>query len=104
MKAIIDKILKEEEGARKNLDSARAKASEIINSAHAEAKRQSDELILEAENLAKEKKEQAEEESIAEKKKIIDDAKDKALQFRQQREKNIPETSKRIFSEIIDIK
>jgi vacuolar-type H+-ATPase subunit H len=104
MKAVIDKILKEEEQARKNIDSARAKATEMIDEANKEAKKRSEDVLLGAANLAKQKKEQAEKEFLAEKNKLIQRTKEEAVALRQQKEKNVSEITEKVFSEIISIK
>ncbi len=104
MKAIIDKIIKEEEQARQNIDSAKAKATEIINEANKEAKRRSEEIISSADSIAKDKKQQTEKTFVEEKNKIIEKTKEEAIKLRQQKEKNMSDIADKVFAEIISVK
>jgi len=104
VKAIIDKIIKEEEQARQNIDSAKAKATEIINEANKEAKRRSEEIISSADSIAKDKKQQTEKTFVEEKNKIIEKTKEEAIKLRQQKEKNMSDIADKVFAEIISVK
>ena len=104
MREIVDRILQEEQSARSNVERAQNQSQEIILKAKEEAASLIKEAVNKAEDLAANKKEDSEKAFLAEKHKILNDAKDGAALSRSQREKDIPGIAAEIFSRIITIK
>ena len=103
MKEVVDKILKEEEQARKRIEKARLEAQDIISRAQKESRDITEEEIIRLNLLNDEKIKNFEKEFIAEKEKIIKEIQAELSAKRQARDKDIPEIAQRIFSRIIAI-
>lgn len=103
MKEIVEKIINEEQLAAKAVETAKAKAQDIISNANKEKEEIIQNTVLKATQLALEKKNKAIEEFMAEKEKLITETKIQTASHREKIEKNIPEIAKKVFEEIIRI-
>ena len=104
MREIVDRILQEEQSARSRVERAQDQSRNIILKAREEALFLIQNAVNKAKDLAQNNKEEAELSFLAEKEKILKEAKDGAALSRSRREKDIPKISGDIFSKIINIK
>jgi len=103
MKEIVDEVLQEEENARRLVEQAKNHAQEALLKAKNEAQEFRNQKMLELKDSIRREKEQAERSFIAEKEKILQEARDAGACLRTKKEKDIPEIAKNIFSQIIAI-
>jgi vacuolar-type H+-ATPase subunit H len=103
MKEIVEKIMNTEKLAAKSIDMAKAKAEDIISKTNKEKEEIVQKAISKANQLALEKKNKTIEEFLSEKEKIVKETKIQIATHREKIEKNIPETAKKVFEEIIRI-
>ena len=103
MKEVVQRVLKEEECARVSLEKARGEANGII----VKAKKDSEALVVETVNQVKESIAQriteSAQEFLAEKENVLAASKQQAAALRKAREKDIPDISRKVFLEIINI-
>jgi vacuolar-type H+-ATPase subunit H len=104
MKEIVDTILKEEEQARKRIEKVRLEAQDIVLKAQKDSADFTEQTITEVNTLAEKKKNDSLEEFIAQKEKVIREAREQFSAKRQAKNKDIPGFAQKIFSRIIEIK
>ncbi len=104
MREIVDRILREEESARSRVERAQNQSQGIVLKAKEEAIFLIQDAVNKAEDLAKNKKEETEKSFLAEKDRILGEAKDGAALSRSRREKDIAKKAGDIFSKIITTK
>lgn len=104
MRQIVDRILQEEQSARLEVERAQTQSKDMVLKAKEEAACLIQEAVNKAEALARNKKEEARKDFLAEKDKILKKAKDDAALLRSKRSEDIPKISGVIFSKIITIK
>lgn len=104
MREIVDRILQEEQSARSRAERAQNQSQEIVLKAKEEAVSLIQDAINKAEDLAQNKKKEAEKSFLVEKDRILTEAKDGAALSRGRREKDIVKIAGDIFSKIITIK
>ena len=104
MRQIVDRILQEEESARSRLERAQNQSQDIVLRAKEEAISLIQDAINKANDLAQKNKEEAEMSFLAEKKRVLKEARDSAALSRSRIEKDIPKKARDIFSKIITIK
>ena len=104
MREIVDRILQEEQSARSRVERAQNQSQDIILKAKEEASSLTQDTVNKAKDLAQNNKEEAEMSFLAEKERVLKEAKDDAALSRSRREKDIPKISGDIFSKIITIK
>jgi len=104
MREIVDRILQEERSASSRLELAQTQSQNIILKSKEEAAALIKEAIDKAEALANKNKEESEKNFLAERERILREAKAAAAISRSRREKEIPRISGEIFSKIITIK
>lgn len=97
MKKIVDMILKEEKEARMKTEKAKRDAEAIVARAKKESLNLIQAAIEEGSNMASQKNEESQKAFIAEKNKILQEAKEKHREFIKTREKNIPSMVKKVF-------
>ena len=104
MREIVDRILQEEQSARSRVERAQNQSRDIILKAKEEAASLIQDAVDKAGDLAQNNKEEAQMNFLAEKERIIEEAKDGAALSRGRREKDIPKIAGDIFSKTITIK
>ncbi|MCX5667599.1 MAG: hypothetical protein NTY34_04725 [Candidatus Omnitrophica bacterium] len=104
MREIVDRILQEEQSARSRVERAQNQSRDIILKAKEEAASLIQDAVDKAGDLAQNNKEEAQTSFLAEKEKIIKEAKDAAALSRSRREKDIAKKAGDIFLKIITIK
>ena len=104
MREIVDRILQEEQSARSSVERAQNQSEGIVLKAKEEAKSLIQEAVNKAEDLAQNNKEEAQMSFLAEKDRILKEAKDGAAFSRSRREKDIVKKAGDIFLKIITIK
>ena len=104
MREIVDRILQEEQSARSRVERAQNQSQDIVLKAKEEAASLIQDAVNKAVDLAHNNKEEAQKSFLAEKDRILKDAKDGAALSRSRREKDIPKISGDIFLNIITIK
>jgi F0F1-type ATP synthase membrane subunit b/b' len=103
MKDVIERILKEEDAARKRIEEAEVQAEEMVAKAGKEASLFTDDMIAKAADYARRKKDEYEHQFLGEKDRILQRIKQEAASLRKNKEKNIEPIAKRVFSQIITI-
>jgi len=104
MREIVDRILQEEQSARSRVERAQNQSRDIVLKAKEEASSLIQDAVNKAEDLAQNNKKEAEKSFLAEKDRILKEAKDGAALSRSRREKDIVKKAVNIFSKIITIK
>ena len=104
MREIVDRILQEEQSARSRVERAQNQSQDIVLKAKEEANSLIQDAVDKAGDLAQNNKEEAEMSFLAEKERILKEAKDGAALSRSRREKDIVKKAGDIFSKIITIK
>jgi len=104
MREIVDRILQEERSASSRVERAQNQSQDIVLKAKEEAISLIQDAVNRAEGLAQNNKKEAEESFLAEKERVLREAKDDAALSRSRREKDIPKIAGDIFSKIITIK
>ena len=104
MREIVDRILQEEQSARSRVERAQNQSRDILLKAKEEAISLIQDAVDKAGDLAQNNKEEAEMSFLAEKERILKEAKDGAALSRVRREKDIPKIAGDIFLKIITIK
>jgi len=104
MKNIIENILREEARASKILQDAKEEAGRIVKEADKEKEKIIYQAVSQAEAFSQEQKENFESTFIVEKKNILENVRKEQLVLRNKKNIEIPETARRIFSHIIDIR
>ncbi len=104
MREIVDRILQEEQSARSRVERAQNQSQDIILKAKEEAASLIQDAVNRAGDLAQNNKEEAQKSFLAEKDRILKDAKDGAALSRSRKEKDIVKKAGDIFSRIITIK
>jgi vacuolar-type H+-ATPase subunit H len=103
MKEVVDKILKEEEQARKRIENARQEGQDIILKSQKESQGIIEQDIAQLNDSIEKKRQDLQKEFIAEKEKIIKETQEQVSAKREVKNKDIPEIAQRIFSRIIAI-
>ena len=103
MREIVDRILQEEQSARSRVERAQNQSQDIVLKAKEEASSLIQDAVNRAEDLARNNKEDAEKNFLAEKERVLREAKDGAAFSRNRREQDIPKIAGDIFSKIITI-
>ena len=103
MREIVDRILQEEQSARSRVERAQSQSRDIILKAKEEAASLIQDAVDKAGDLAQNNKEEAQMSFLAEKEKIIKEAKDAAALSRSRREKDIPKIAGDIFLNIVKL-
>jgi vacuolar-type H+-ATPase subunit H len=103
MKEIVDRILKEEEEARKAIERARSQAQETIRQAEAKARALLEDAHTQAQTLAQERKNQAAQEFLRQKQDALRSTETEISSRRQAKEKDIPAVAHRVFLKVISI-
>lgn len=104
MKDIVEKILKEEEKASKIVQGAKEDADHMVREAKKEKEDIVNQAILQAEASAQKQKEEAEKSFISEKESVLKEARRATLAIREKKEKEIQETSRKVFSRVITVR
>ena len=104
MREIVVRILQEEQSARSRVERAQDQSRSIILKAKEEADSLIQSAVNKAGDLARSSKEEAQKSFLAEKDRILKDAKDGAALSRSRREKDIVKIAGDIFLKIIIIK
>jgi len=104
MREIVDRILHEEQSARSAIEQAQERSRNIVLKAKEESASIIQEAVNKAEELVRDNKEQSERNFLADKERIIREAKESAGSSRSGREKDIPGIAREIFRKIITIK
>ena len=104
MREMIDRILQEEQSARSQVERAQKEAQGIILKAKETSGILVQDAINKARDLAESRKKEAEVNYLAQKEKVLTQAKDDIALSRGSREKDIPEIARKIFSKIITVK
>ena len=104
MREIVDRILQEEQSARSRLERAQNQSQDIVLKAKEEALLLTQEAVNKARDLAKKNKEETQKNFLAEKEKILKEAKEGAALLISHREKDIVNIAGDIFKRIITIK
>lgn len=104
MKEIVDRILQEEQSARSRIAHAQSQADAIILKARDESKSLIEDAVERGEKEAAQKKKECENQSLADKEKILKETREKASLSRNQREKDIPNIAHKVFSQVLTIK
>jgi len=103
MKDVIERILKEEEAARKRVDEAETRAEDIIAGAKKEASAFTEEMTEKAADYAGRKKDEYEHQFLVEKEKLLQQAGEEAAASRKDKEKSMDSISKSVFLRITTI-
>ncbi|MFA4992090.1 MAG: hypothetical protein WC569_05890 [Candidatus Omnitrophota bacterium] len=103
MKEIVDRILKEEQAASRAIEKAKKDAEDIVARARKEAEESVRKTTIDAQDSARCKKTEAEKVFLSEKEKILGQVRAELVSMRQEKEKDIPGISGKVFSQIIDI-
>jgi vacuolar-type H+-ATPase subunit H len=101
MKEIVDRILKEEELARKKIQNARDESEGIIRKAEKESQEMIEKSVSDSNESFERKKELTRNEFVLEKEKQLKDIREKLAALRKEKEKDIPSLAQKIFSRII---
>lgn len=104
MREIVDRILQEEQAARSKVEQAQNQSQDIVFKAKEEAKSVLQAAVNKAEDLARHNKEDAEKSFLAEKDRILKEAKDTAALSMSRREKDIAKIAGDFFLKIITVK
>jgi vacuolar-type H+-ATPase subunit H len=104
MREMVDRILQEEQSARSRVERAQTQAQGIILKAKEASGILMQDAVDKARDLAESRKIEAKKNYLAQKEKILAEAKESAALSRSSREKDIPEIARKIFSEIITVK
>jgi vacuolar-type H+-ATPase subunit H len=104
MREIVDRILQEEQSARSRVERAQAQSQDIVLKAKEEANSLIKDAVNKAKELSRYNEEKAEKNFLAEKDRVLKEAKDGAALSRSRRDKDIAKIAAGIFSEIITIK
>ena len=103
MKEIVENILREEEQAKKRLETARLEAERNILQAQKEAQGIPEAVTRQTRELTRQKKDELEKEYLCEKVRALAGAKEEAASLREKREQGNLETARKIFFQIINI-
>jgi len=103
MKEVVDKILKEEEQARKLIEKTRLEVQDIISNAQKDSQDIVEQDIIQLNALIEGKRKDLEKEFISEKEKILRETQEELSAKRESRNKDIPGITQKIFSRIIKI-
>jgi vacuolar-type H+-ATPase subunit H len=104
MREIVDRILQEEQSARSRVERAQEQSQDIILKSKEEAKSLIQEAVDKAKDLAQSNGKEAQLSFLAEKDRILREAKENAALSRSRREKDIVKIARDIFLKIITIK
>jgi vacuolar-type H+-ATPase subunit H len=104
MKEIVEKILQEEEDARKAVDKATADAQNLILKAKKQASEIIDKMSAELKELVARKQKEAKDLYLAQRQQVLDQTKQESINLRKAKEKEISAISKEIFLKVINIK
>jgi vacuolar-type H+-ATPase subunit H len=104
MREIVDRILQEEQSARSKVELAQAQSQDIVLKAKEEASSLIKDAVNKAKELSQNNEERSEQSFLAEKDRILKEAKDGAALSRSRREKDVAKIAADIFSKIITIK
>ncbi|MCX5708578.1 MAG: hypothetical protein NTY14_06380 [Candidatus Omnitrophica bacterium] len=104
MKETVDKILKQEEEARQRIEHSRQESQDLIRKAQMESASLIENSITSSQGAAQSRKEEANKGFILEKEKELKATLNNISAKRLEKEKDIPQLSRKIFQEIIQIK
>jgi len=103
MKEIVDRILKEEELARKKIQNAREEGENAVRKAEKDGQDMIERAASEFNESFERKKELTQNEFVLEKEKQLKQIREKLAALRKEKEKDIPSLAQKIFSRIIRI-
>jgi len=103
MKEIVDRILKEEELARKKIQNAREEGENIIRKAEKDGQDMIEKSASDFNESFERKKELTQNELVLEKEKQLRQIREKLVVLRKDKEKDVPSLAQEIFSRIIRI-
>ena len=104
MKETVDKILKQEEEARQNIEKARQESQDLTRKAQKEADSLIEDALTSSQEVVKERKEEADKGFILEKEKELKATLNNISAERLVKEKDITLLSQKVFQRIIQIK
>jgi len=100
----VDRILQEEQSARSSVERAQNQSQEIVLRAKEEARSLVKDAVDKAEGLARKSKEDAQMGFLAERERMLSEARESADLSRSRKEQDIAKTARDIFLEIIKVK
>ncbi len=103
MKEVVDKILKEEEQARKRIEKARLEGQDIVLKAQKDSQNIIEEALTQVNALVEKRKKESWEEFVSRKEKVLRDIREQLSAQRQAKNKDIPGIAQKIFSRVIEI-
>jgi vacuolar-type H+-ATPase subunit H len=102
MKEIVDRILQEEELARKKIENADKEGKSMVSQAAEESRKILKDAINQADLSAQGKKEEAYKAFIAEKEKVLKQTREQIFGKIEARNKDIPAIAGRLFAKVIE--
>ena len=103
MKEIVDRILKEEELARKKIQNGREEGENLIRKAEKDSQDMIEKSVSDFNESFESKKELTQNELVLEKEKQLKQVREKLAALRKEKEKDIPSLAQKIFSQIIRV-
>ncbi|MGE5197369.1 MAG: hypothetical protein ACM3IL_02570 [Deltaproteobacteria bacterium] len=103
MKEAVEKVLREEELARRKVEQARAEAESIIAGARKNATDILEETAAATKDLAEKKTDESLKQFLSEKEEILSATKEQNAALRKAREKDVTDISRALFMQIINI-
>lgn len=103
MKNIVEKILQEEKTAGRLIEESKLAAENMLIKARKDAESLMEKAMSDSAETAEKMKEDAEAKFLSEKEKMLQETKDLLAKLNKDREKNIPDISRRVFQRIVNI-
>ncbi|MDD5347583.1 MAG: ATP synthase F0 subunit B [Candidatus Omnitrophica bacterium] len=103
MKEIVDKILREEEEARKRIEAARKQSQEALRAANDQAQFLVEKAVADAQAEAEARKQEAQRQFAAEKEKALKETQDGVASRRDEKARDIPALAHKFFLSITHI-
>jgi F0F1-type ATP synthase membrane subunit b/b' len=103
MKEIVDRILREEEGARKRIEAARQEAQEALRQATAQSQTLIDKAVADAQAETEARKLQAQRQFGAEKETSLKETQESVAARRDEKARDIPALAHKFFLSLIHI-